>query len=477
MSLNDVAQHRVFASVTAQTDLVRHYVPSHELSGVGGADRPEAKIVNALASSAPPQRLHIYGEAGAGKTSLILRALADIARRETLQRPVHPMFVNTGDAPSQLTDPQHFMQMLLGLIQVNGSAFATVDPVALRDATAEQTTYTPTTVAHQAGITTPFFSYQPTLSQAFATQTIGVDPARVRNDFQDVLRTVTKDYRAVIVIDDTDHFAASGPDGKLDVEAISNLYHHGVRTLADFDELDVIVAIQPHFQQVEPVTDVERRYNFEAVHVATLAADKDELTLSLVLGRRLRNANITATVDDLIHPQALARPPRRVLHSKPRLPARTRMRRRSRPPGRRRRRRPDRTTARAARARATLSGRLPRIAQLGRHWTRASSIYETLGSPCADLPRLFNPSTSRTTCCSTHTPIQSRIAAANSAAPGCVWLGATTAPRTPANIKSSPRPQITGPRPRNTTFLYTKTSQTPLAMRPTISPRAQPSIG
>jgi hypothetical protein len=117
---------------------------------------------------------------------------------------------------------------------------------------------------------------------------------------------VTKDYRAVIVIDDTDHFAASGPDGKLDVEAISNLYHHGVRTLAGFDELDVIVAIQPHFQQVEPVTDVERRYNFEAVHVATLAADKDELTLSLVLGRRLRNANITATVDDLIHPQALA---------------------------------------------------------------------------------------------------------------------------------------------------------------------------
>src|ERR1017187_5288325 len=66
-----------------------------------------------------------------------------------------------------------------------------------------------------------------------------------------------------------------------------NLYPHGVRTLADFDELDVIVAIQPHFQQVEPVTDVERRYNFEAVHVATLAADKDELTLSLVLGRRL----------------------------------------------------------------------------------------------------------------------------------------------------------------------------------------------
>jgi hypothetical protein len=77
MSLDDVAKHRVFASVTAQADLVRHYVPSHELSGLGGAERPEAKIVNALGTSEPPQRLHIYGEAGAGKTSLILRALAD----------------------------------------------------------------------------------------------------------------------------------------------------------------------------------------------------------------------------------------------------------------------------------------------------------------------------------------------------------------------------------------------------------------
>ncbi len=306
MSLRDVADRHVFASVTDAEDLVRHYVPSHELSGLGGAERPEAKIVNALATAAPPQRLHIYGEAGAGKTSLILRALADIARRETLKRPVHPMFVNTGDAPSQLTDPQHFMQMLLGLIQVNGSAFATVDPVALRDATAEQTTYTPVTVAHQVGITPPFFSYQATLTKAFATKTFGVNPAHVRNDFQDVLRAVTKDYRAVIVIDDTDHFAASGPDGKLDVQAISNLYHHGVRTLADFDELDVIVAIQPHFQQVKPVTDVERRYNFEIVHAATLAADKDELALSLVLERRLRNANIDAKVNDLIHPQALA---------------------------------------------------------------------------------------------------------------------------------------------------------------------------
>jgi ABC-type uncharacterized transport system fused permease/ATPase subunit len=66
---------------------VRLYVPSHELAGLLGEHRPEAKIVHALTEQPAPQRLHIYGEAGAGKTSLILRALADIARRENLARP------------------------------------------------------------------------------------------------------------------------------------------------------------------------------------------------------------------------------------------------------------------------------------------------------------------------------------------------------------------------------------------------------
>jgi len=226
-SLRETADRRVFASVTAPEDLVRLYVPSHELAGLRGENRPEAKIVRALAGEQAPQRLHIYGEAGAGKTSLILRALADIARRENLARPVHPLFVNTGDAPSELDDPHHFMRMILGLIRVNGGAFASVDPRRLLDATAEQTTHTPSTLTHEAGITAPIFSYQASLTEAFASQTLGHDPARVRNDFEDVLETVTREYRAVIVIDDTDHFAASSAGGELDEQAIANLYHHG----------------------------------------------------------------------------------------------------------------------------------------------------------------------------------------------------------------------------------------------------------
>jgi hypothetical protein len=108
------------------------------------------------------------------------------------------------------------------------------------------------------------------------------------------------------VIDDTDHFAASGAGGKLDEQAIANLYHHGVRTLAEFDRLDVLVAIQPQFRQVEPVGEVETRFNFRHIDVATLPSGHDDLGLSHVLARRLAHAHVEASVDDLIEPSALA---------------------------------------------------------------------------------------------------------------------------------------------------------------------------
>lgn len=51
-SLRETADRRVFASVTAPKNLVRLYVPSHELAGLLGKHRPEAKIV----ASASPGR-------------------------------------------------------------------------------------------------------------------------------------------------------------------------------------------------------------------------------------------------------------------------------------------------------------------------------------------------------------------------------------------------------------------------------------
>ncbi len=306
MSLRDVADRHVFASVTDAEDLVRLYVPSNELAGTPNDERPETKIYRALTQHEPPQRLHVYGEAGAGKTSLILRALADIAKRTTLQRPPHPLFVNTGDAPSALEEPQHLMRMILGLIRVNSYGFANVDPDRLAAAAADRTTYTPKTVTHKASIAPPVFSYQASLQEAFKSLTFEHDAASVRADLEDVLRQVARDYRPLIVIDDTDHFAHSGPSGQLDAAAIANLYNNGTRTLAEFTQLDLIVAIQPRFREVAPVPEVERRFNFTRVDVTKLPSGSDDLALSRVLERRLKAAGINTRVDELIEPLALA---------------------------------------------------------------------------------------------------------------------------------------------------------------------------
>ena len=126
----------------------------------------------------------------------------------------------------------------------------------------------------------------------------------MRNDFQDVVREVARDYRPIIVIDDTDHFATA--DG-LDQDAISNLYHHGIRTLCDLHNppLDVVVAIQPAFRDVAKVSDVEERFGFLAVEAPRLPADRDA-ALTQVLARRLIAADVHTQLEDLITSEAVA---------------------------------------------------------------------------------------------------------------------------------------------------------------------------
>ena len=68
-----------------------------------------------------------------------------------------------------------------------------------------------------------------------------------------------------------------GPDGDLNAEAITNLYQNGIYTLAEFDNLDVLVAVQPRFQEVAAIATVEERFNFERIDVATFPAHADDM--------------------------------------------------------------------------------------------------------------------------------------------------------------------------------------------------------
>src|SRR4051812_40044194 len=82
----------------------RVYVGSGEL-GLTGDDRPEVKLMHELTDAPAPQRLHVIGPSGAGKTSLIVRVVADLARCE-LDVHHEVLVVRVGDRPERLGSPR-----------------------------------------------------------------------------------------------------------------------------------------------------------------------------------------------------------------------------------------------------------------------------------------------------------------------------------------------------------------------------------
>jgi Cdc6-like AAA superfamily ATPase len=300
--LDVVARERVFASVTAEQNLIDLYVPSNQLIGAVGDQRPEARMMRALATETPPRFLQIVGPTGAGKTSMILRVLTDLGQREpnTLRRPHEVLVVNVGDDPARLTTPATFMHAMVRLIARQGHRFASVDPDLLAAAGADERTTTSPQVDHRLTLDAKVMSYSAGLKEAYETAKFGQDPARAREDFEDVLKLVSADYRPVIVVDDTEHFVHRGAEGGVDVESVSNLFHHAVRSLAELQRVDLVVAIHPKYREVEAVVNVARRFGFVEIEVPALRADSDNAGLTEILNRRLRHHRIETAVGDLI---------------------------------------------------------------------------------------------------------------------------------------------------------------------------------
>lgn len=57
--------------------------------------------MDALVTQEPPQRVHVVGPSGAGKTSLVLRVIADLARRQ-LDIAHEVLILRVGDRPERL---------------------------------------------------------------------------------------------------------------------------------------------------------------------------------------------------------------------------------------------------------------------------------------------------------------------------------------------------------------------------------------
>jgi GTPase SAR1 family protein len=304
MSLQAVADRRVFASVTDGAKLTERYVPSERLGAVTGPDRPEAMIWQACTSSTGAARVHVEGPAGSGKTSLILSIIGQLARAAP-GKPVQPLVVNTGASSALLKNQTAFLDFMLDLIAIEGR-FATLDTRELAEATADQITLTPAAVTHQIGVDAKVLSYSATLTAAIKTITAGRNAAKTEATFGRIIKALAADFRPLVVIDDTDHFAGGGANGTIDEQALTQLYTHGIHTLAEYPQLDLIVAIQPRFRDLPAVADVESRFGFTCVEVAQLPAETEDLALRRVLERRLQLADIDSAVADLIDDLALA---------------------------------------------------------------------------------------------------------------------------------------------------------------------------
>lgn len=306
--LETIARERVFASVTRDEDLVDLYVRSEILVGAKGDARPEAQMMRALANDPPPRFVQVIGPAGAGKTSMILRVLADLGRREaaTLHRPHEVLVVNVGDNPDRLSSAATFMHTMVQLVARQGHRFASIDPEVLTAAAADETTATGPQIDHRVTLDAKVMSYSAGLKEAYKSAKFGEDPTRARQDFEDVLSLVSSDYRPVVVIDDTEHFVHRGADGGVDTESVSNLFRNAVHTLAELDKVDVVIAIHPKYRDVPAVTEVTSRFRFLDVAVPALRPDSDSPGLEAILTRRMRRHGIDTPVAELVTGQVVS---------------------------------------------------------------------------------------------------------------------------------------------------------------------------
>jgi hypothetical protein len=108
MSLRRIHENRVFDDATTDERRARVYVGSGEF-GFRGDERPEVKLMRALAGSSPPQRLHVVGPSGAGKTSLILRVVVDRGDvdEESVENLYHHGVRALGEMPVDLIVAMH----------------------------------------------------------------------------------------------------------------------------------------------------------------------------------------------------------------------------------------------------------------------------------------------------------------------------------------------------------------------------------
>lgn len=300
MSLKQVVESASFDDATTDAEREQVYVSASDL-GIAGPS-PDDEIVGQFGAGSPRRRIRISGPSGAGKTSLILRAIKRLGTESEL--PVEVLVLRVGDSTEVIKDKSAMFKHVLDLIESNDHRFSNVDADLLAAATAESQTKTPRTVDHSAGGQAGI-KYQANIKAAFTTQTFRQNEASLPKDVADVLREIEDaGYRPIFVVDDTEKFVAPGAHGMVDREAVHKLFDHGVRALLEL-EADVVVLTHPRFDEVETVAQVLERDSFVEVEVPVLPASAVPPAITKVLLRRLKEADIDTPLQNIISESAL----------------------------------------------------------------------------------------------------------------------------------------------------------------------------
>lgn len=291
----------MFDDATSDAQRRRYYVRSGELGIQPRADR---QLMEQLKSGPRPQRVQVVGPSGAGKTSLIVRVLADL-ETENLDPGYEVLILRVGERPEHLESGESMVKLVLDTIAARRFRFSNVDPSVFEEAAADRVTQSPARVNHAFGVDGQIANYTTRIEEAFETLEFGANPARLRQDLEDVVRMVAEGgYRPVLVLDDTEKFVAPGQDGELDGDSIANLYHQGVRVLGDF-ELDLVIAMHPRFEEVSHVREVSERLAIDQIAVPQLAPDSEPVGIEKILQRRLERGGVEGDLHEVISPEAV----------------------------------------------------------------------------------------------------------------------------------------------------------------------------
>ncbi|HMI80701.1 MAG TPA: hypothetical protein VK480_02825 [Solirubrobacterales bacterium] len=301
MSLREVYEQRLFDDATTDAERRSYYVRSGELGIEPRADR---QLMECLKADPGPQRVQIVGPSGAGKTSLIVRVLADL-EAESLDPSREVLLLRVGESPEHLASGENMIRLVLDTIAAQRFRFSNIDPGVFEEVTAERVTQTPARIIQGFGLDGRIVNYTSQIEEAFETLEFGRNSARLRQDLEDVLRIVVDSgHRPVLVLDDTEKFVAPGPDGELDIASIANLYHHGVRVLGEF-QVDMVIAMHPRFGEVPHVRDVSERLGIDQITVPELAPDHEPAAIGKILERRLERGGLDVELAEVTSSEAV----------------------------------------------------------------------------------------------------------------------------------------------------------------------------